>query len=122
VPSDFVKWNGLLRYAMPLGEGHFALTTMAYSGTWNSTDQVPLRAIESGLIGRYGTLDASDGGESSRYSLSADCAVPLAGGELQTTAYGFKYRLNLYSNFGQFLNDPVNGDPFEQSDDRNVYG
>jgi hypothetical protein len=66
VPTDFVKWNGLLRYAMPLGEGRLTLTAMGYSGTWNSTDQMPLRAIDSGLIGRFGTLDASDGGESSR--------------------------------------------------------
>jgi len=122
VPSDFVKWNGLLRYAQPLGEGQFSLTAMGYSGTWNATDQVPLRAIESGLIGRFGTLDASDGGVSTRYSLSADYAVPLAGGEFQTTAYWFKYRLNLYSNFSFYLNDPVNGDQFEQADDRNVYG
>ncbi|MBN8511006.1 MAG: TonB-dependent receptor [Burkholderiales bacterium] len=122
VPSNFVKWNGLLRWAQALGDGHFGLTAMAYSGTWNATDQVPLRAIESGLIGRFGTLDASDGGISSRYSLSADYAVPLAGGEFQTTAYWFKYRLNLFSNFSFYLNDPVNGDQFEQADDRNVFG
>jgi hypothetical protein len=122
VPNDFKKWNGLLRYAMPLGEGSLSLTAMAYTGQWNSTDQVAKRAIDSGLIGRYGTLDASDGGDSDRYSLSADYAVPLAGGEFSTTAYWFKYRLNLFSNFSYFLNDPVNGDQFEQADDRNVYG
>jgi outer membrane receptor protein involved in Fe transport len=122
VPSDFVKWNGLLRWAQPLGDGQLALTAMAYRGTWNATDQVPLRAIDAGLIGRFGTLDASDGGRSTRYSVSADYALPLAGGEFQTTAYWFRYRLNLYSNFSRYLNDPVNGDQFEQADDRNVYG
>ncbi len=120
--ADYRKWNGVLGYAMPLGEGRLALTAMGYDGQWNSTDQVPQRAIDSGLIGRFGTLDASDGGKSSRYSLSADYGVPLAGGDLQTTAYWFKYRLNLFSNFSYFLNDPVNGDQFEQADDRNVYG
>ena len=122
VPSNFVKWNGVLRYAQPVGAGHLALTAMAYRGTWNSTDQVPLRAIDSGLIGRFGTIDASDAGKSNRYSVSADYAAPLAGGEFQTTAYWFNYRLNLYSNFTYDLNDPVNGDQFEQSDDRDVYG
>ncbi len=122
VPADFVKWNGLLRYAQALGDGHFALTAMGYSGRWNATDQIPLRAIDAGLVGRFGTLDASDGGVSSRYSLSADYAARLAGGDFQTTAYWFKYRLNLYSNFTFFLNDPVNGDQFEQADARNVYG
>ena len=78
--------------------------------------------VDEGLIGRYGTLDDSDGGKSSRYSFSVDYATPLAGGQFQTTAYWFKYELNLFSNFTYFLDDPVNGDQFEQADDRNVYG
>ncbi len=122
VPMNYKKWNGLLRYAMPLGDGSLSLTAMGYNGQWNSTDQIPQRAVDSGLIGRFGTIDASDGGESQRYSLSADFAAPLAGGEFKSTAYWFKYRLNLFSNFSYFLNDPVNGDQFEQADDRNVYG
>jgi outer membrane receptor protein involved in Fe transport len=122
VPSDFRKWNGVLRYVLPLGEGSLGLTAMGYTGQWNSTDQVARRAVDSGLIGRFGTLDASSGGDSDRYSLSADYAAPLAGGEFKTTAYWFKYRLNLWSNFSYFLNDPVNGDQFEQADDRNTYG
>ena len=64
----------------------------------------------------------SDGGESQRYSLSFDYATPMAGGQFQTTAYWFRYKLNLFSNFTYFLDDPENGDQFEQADDRNVYG
>ena len=41
---------------------------------------------------------------------------------MQSTAYWFKYKLNLFSNFTYFLDDPENGDQFEQADDRNVYG
>jgi hypothetical protein len=122
VPNDYRKLNAVLRYFVPVGEGRFGLTAMAYDGRWNSTDQVPLRAVDAGLIGRFGTLDASDGGTSSRYSLSFDYRTPLAGGRLQTTAYWFSYDLNLFSNFTYFLSDPVNGDQFEQADDRNVYG
>ena len=122
VPMNHKKWNGLLRYRVPLGAGTLGLTAMGYSGEWNSTDQIPQRAVDAGLIGRFGTLDDSAGGTSNRYSLSADYAAPLAGGQFQTTAYWFKYRLNLYSNFTYFLSDPVNGDQFEQADDRNVYG
>jgi len=122
VPDNFRKFNAVLRYTMPLGEGTLGVTGMAYQGKWNSTDQVPLRAVDDGSIGRYGTLDASDGGESQRYSFSVDYATPLAGGQFTTTAYWFKYRLNLYSNFTYLLDDPVNGDQFEQADDRNVFG
>jgi outer membrane receptor protein involved in Fe transport len=122
VPDDFNKVNAVIRYGLPVGDGKLGFTAMAYRGRWNSTDQVAQRAVDSGLIGRFGTLDASDGGESQRYSFSADYAAPLAGGALQTTAYVFRYRLNLFSDFTYFLNDPVNGDQFEQADDRVVYG
>jgi len=122
VPADYRKFNAVLRYFMPVGEGRLGITAMAYDGKWNSTDQIPLRALEQGLIGRYGTIDASDGGTSDRYSLSVDYATPFAGGQFQTTAYWFKYNLNLFSNFTYFLNDPDNGDQFEQADDRNTYG
>jgi outer membrane receptor protein involved in Fe transport len=122
VPDNFRKANAVLRYVVPVGEGKVSVTGMAYSGRWNSTDQVALRAVNDGLIGRYGSLDDSDGGSSQRYSVSVDYATPLAGGQFQTTAYWFRYRLNLFSNFTYFLDDPVNGDQFEQADDRNVYG
>jgi len=121
-PDNYRKYNAVLRYVMPAGDGKLAFTAMAYQGMWNSTDQIPLRAVNDGLIGRYGAIDASDGGESQRYSFSVDYSATLAGGQFQTTAYWFKYRLNLFSNFTYFLDDPVNGDQFEQADDRNVFG
>jgi len=122
VPENYRKANALLRYTAPVGDGRIGVTAMAYSGTWKSTDQVAQRAIYEGLIGRYGTLDASDGGSSQRSSLSIDYAAPLAGGQFQTTAYAFKYNLDLFSDFTYFLNDPVNGDQFEQADNRKVFG
>lgn len=122
VPADYRKVNAVLRYVLPLGKQTLALTAMAYDGRWTATDQIPQRAVDAGLIGRFGSLDASDGGESRRYSLSLDYVAPLAGGTLRSTAYGFTYDLDLYSNFTYFLTDPVNGDQFLQADDRRVYG
>lgn len=122
VPDDFRKVNALLRYAMPVGDGKLTVTGMLYDGRWTSTDQIPLRAVNEGLIGRFGSLDDSDGGTSQRYSVSVDYAAPLLGGQFETTAYWFKYKLNLFSNFTYFLDNPEQGDQFEQADDRNVYG
>ena len=121
-PDNYRKYNGVLRYTLPVGEGSFGVTAMAYSGRWNSTDQIPRRAVDSGLIGRFGAIDPSDGGRSYRYSLSADYASALAGGQLTSTAYAIRYYLSLYSNFTYFLDDPVNGDQFNQLDDRTIYG
>jgi outer membrane receptor protein involved in Fe transport len=122
MPNDYRKLNAVLRYFAPVGPGTVGLTVMGYDGRWSSTDQIPQRAVDSGLIGRFGTLDASDGGTSSRYSISLDYRAPVAGGDFRTTAYAFKYDLNLFSNFTYFLTDPDNGDQFEQADDRKVFG
>ncbi len=103
VPDHFRKYNAMLRSTQPLGEGKFSATAMAYGGTWNSTDQIAQRAVDSGVVGRFGSLDTSDGGQSQRYSFSADYATPMAGGQYQTIAYWFKYKLNLFSNFIYFL-------------------
>jgi hypothetical protein len=84
---------------------------MAYNGKWTATDQIPQRAVDEGLIDRFGSLNDSDGGESYRYNLSLDYRAPLAGGTLQTTAYGNKYYLNLFSDFtGQVS---ANGEHFK---------
>jgi len=122
VPQNYRKYNGVLRYTLPAGDGRVGVTAMAYAGKWTATNQVPLRAVNEGLVDRFGSLDASDGGTSHRYSISADYEANVAGGHLLSTAYGISYYLNLYSNFTFYLNDPVNGDQFNQLDNRRVYG
>ena len=81
-PDDYNRLNGVLRYHQGTAGDFFTVTVMAYSGKWNSTDQVPEHAITQGLIGRFGSLNPSDGGESSRASLSfnrhrCDGAAPV---------------------------------------------
>ncbi len=122
VPENFRKYNGVLRYTLPVGDGQLGLTAMGYDAQWTATNQVPQRAVNEGLIDRFGSLNPSDGGTSRRYSLSVDYAGTVGGGQLLTTAYGIAYYLNLYSDFTFFLNDPVNGDQFQQYDNRQVYG
>ncbi|MDQ6618305.1 MAG: TonB-dependent receptor [Pseudomonadota bacterium] len=121
-PDNYRKYNGVLRYTLPLSEGKLGVTAMAYSGRWNATDQIPRRAVSEGLLGRLSAVDPSDGGRSDRYSLSADFERRLAGGRLETTAYAIRSDLDLYSNFTYFLDHPVEGDQFNQRDDRKIYG
>ena len=107
---------------MPVGDGQLSVTAMAYEGAWTSTDQIPQRAVDDGSIGRFGSLNDSDGGKSIATACRPTTQTTLAGGQLQTTAYGIRYYLNLFSNFTYFLDDPVNGDQFEQYDDRKIFG
>ncbi|MEO6407839.1 MAG: TonB-dependent receptor [Burkholderiaceae bacterium] len=121
-PDNYRKYNGVLRYTQPIGDGQWSVTAMGYSGRWNSTDQIPRRAVDEGLVDRFGAIDSTDGGKSSRYSLSFDYTTTLAGGQLQASAYGIRYYLTLFSNFTYFLDDPDNGDQFNQVDDRKIVG
>ncbi|MBN8965033.1 MAG: TonB-dependent receptor [Rhizobiales bacterium] len=100
----------------------FSILGLAYSNRWNSTDQVAQRAIDSGLIDRFGTLDPTDGGNSSRYSLSGRWTRTEGDTRTQAEAFLIRQNLRLFNNFTYFLDDPVNGDQFSQFDRRTVSG
>jgi hypothetical protein len=125
LPANFRKYNGVLSYNEGDAANGFRVTGMAYAGQWYSTDQIPQRAVYSGQIDEFGAIDKTDGGETSRYSLSFQGRKKLdswGGGGLQFDAYVISYALDLWSNFTFFLDDQTNGDQFQQSDRRNVYG
>lgn len=113
--------NGFLKYFKEAGEDSYSLTAMAYDADWDSTDQIPQRLIGNG-IDRLGNVDDSAGGNSSRYSLMGEWNHGLPDGSTHVDFYVGKYDLDLFSNFTYFLNDPVNGDQFEQQDDRWFFG
>lgn len=115
-PEDLKKINLLGRAIV----GGWSITALAYDADWNATDQIPRRAVENGRLGYLDAVDTSDGGTTSRYILSARRRDLLNG--LDSVVYVQRYRLDLFSNFTYFLEDPVNGDQFEQADQRWIYG
>lgn len=98
-PDNYRKVNGLLRYSEGTAANGFNVTAMAYSGKWNSTDQIPLNEYKQGLISRFGSMDTSDGATASRYSLSAEWRQADMSGSLIAQAYVIQNELDLYSNF-----------------------
>ena len=122
IDEDVRKKNGLLRYSAGVGAGRAHVTIMAYANRWNSPDQIPERAVDQGLISRFGSIDTTVGGKSSRYSLSGGWTGTAFGGRLNAEAYAIDSSLNLFSNFTYLLDDPVNGDQFRQVDERRLYG
>ncbi len=119
--DDMKKFSGVLRYSQGTATDGFSLTGMAYTNTWNSTDQVALRAYTTGQIGLYGELDPTDGGDTSRFSLSGRVAQTMDDGSWKANAYLVKYTMDLWNNYTWDATDPVSGDQFHQHDDR-VYG
>jgi outer membrane receptor protein involved in Fe transport len=116
------RLNGLLRYSQGTAPDGFSLTGMAHDGHWRSTDQVPARAVSSGLVDRFGTLDPTDGGRAQRFSLSGRWATTGDFGTTSVSAHAIRSTLDLFSNFTYVLDDPVNGDQFLQRDRRWVLG
>ncbi len=124
IEEDLDRLNGILRYSHRTGSAtDWDVMLMGYDAKWNSPDQIPQRAIDDGLVDRLGSLDRTTGGESSRYSLSGSVLHAFDGDrQLHTHVYAIDYDLELFSNFTYFLDDPVNGDQFEQVDRRTVLG
>ncbi|MEK0445958.1 MAG: hypothetical protein RLZZ399_1279 [Verrucomicrobiota bacterium] len=121
LPENFRRWNGFSRYFKGDSDDYLALTLMGYRGTWQSSDQIPLRAVESGVLDRFGNLDPTNGGQSSRYSLQLDWQQREAESTTRLNLYAIRYALDLYSNF-TYATDPARGDQFEQAERRLVLG
>jgi hypothetical protein len=118
--DNYHKYNGLVTYSQGEDADGFSITTRAYRGTWHSSDQIPVAAIP--LVGYFGALNPTDGGESQRYSLQTEWHRQDANSQTKITVYGFYYDLNLFSDFTYYLDDPIKGDQFEQQDRRWVAG
>ncbi len=116
--EDLEQYKLFLAYAATLGEADLRVTLQGYDSTWRATDQVPRRAVRSGAIDRLGFIDDDLGGDASRWALTA--RLDTERWSLQ--AYAVDYDFTLYSNFTYFLENPNEGDEFEQQDGRRLYG
>ncbi|MEO6554740.1 MAG: TonB-dependent receptor plug domain-containing protein [Nitrospiraceae bacterium] len=100
-----------------------SLTGTFQSSKWNASGEIPLRAVDAGTLGRFGSIDPSEGGNTLRSTARLNYHYDtLSGGQFFANAYGQYYRLDLFTNFTFVLNDPVNGDGIQQSDRRVMYG
>ncbi|MDE3742633.1 TonB-dependent receptor [Maribacter polysaccharolyticus] len=123
-PQHFNRINilGRYRYALP-GEQELMLTASHFSSKWDASGQIPQRAIDQGLIGRFGAIDDTEGGQTSRTNFVLNHNKILGmGRSLNTMAFVSHYDFELYSNFTYFLEDPVNGDQIKQYEDRLLAG
>jgi hypothetical protein len=121
-PDDYRKVNGVLRYSHGDNRNGFSVTGMGYWADWDSTDQVAQRAIDDGSISRFGFLDSSDRGLTNRQSVAAEFQRSIGASSIRATGFLLRNSLNLFSNFTYFLDDPDNGDQFEQAERRVAAG
>ncbi len=121
IPGDLRLFNAIVKYTAPAGGGTLRTTLEGYHVDFRSAEQVPQRAIDSGLIDRLGYLDPYLGGATTRILANVNWAQD---GDTPVTAlaYANYYKFKLVSNFTYFLDDPIHGDEFEQRDSRFVLG
>ncbi|WP_419213687.1 TonB-dependent receptor [Maribacter sp. X9] len=123
-PQDFNRINILGRYNHTLpGEQELVVTASHFSSKWDASGQVPQRAVDLGIIGRFGAIDDTEGGQTSRTNVVLNHTKNVGSGKsLETIVFVSRYNFNLFSNFTFFLEDPVNGDQIEQYEDRLMTG
>ncbi len=122
VEEDADKLNGLVRIGADSDTQRWHVQAMYYDNDWHAADQIPARAVKQGIISELGSLDNTLGGNSRRSSLSAYYSSDSDNDSWRISAYAIDYRMQLWSNFSYFLDNPELGDQFEQFDDRTIFG
>lgn len=114
----FGKYTGYINNTDRLG-----FTISHFTSDWDASGQIPQRAVDSGLIGRFGAIDDTEGGETSRTNLIVNYDKFIdENSSIKNTVFMSKYDFELYSNFTFFLDDPINGDQIKQKESRTIYG
>ena len=121
VPGDYRRPNGLLKYTVGDDQTGGGVTLQAYDARWNASDQIPVSIIPTLVGGRFGALDPTSTGHTSRYSAAGEWHWGAGPVTQQVELYAIKYGLNLYSDFSGFI-DQVHGDQFRQYDNRTALG
>lgn len=116
------KLSAVASYTWNSGTSEFSLLAMAYRNRWNSSDQIPQRAVTGGMLNRFGQIDPTDGGKSQRHSLSGTWRQVTGTAIRNADVFVVYSDLTLFSNFTYFLDDPVRGDQFSQRDNRVTVG
>lgn len=122
-PQNFKRFNLMTKYTQWNVDSRFSIMLSHFNSRWNASGQIPQRAVDQGIIGRFGALDDTEGGNTDRTNLNFLHMQTLGNdAEISSNAWLSYYRFNLYSNFTFFLNDPENGDQINQRENRLLGG
>lgn len=123
-PQHFNRFNIQGKFTTQLNKSNrLMLMASTLNSNWDASGQVPERAIKSGLIDRFGAIDSTEGGYTSRTNAVARLTTYFNDHtSWENQWYYSHYQFRLYSNFTFYLNDPINGDQIRQSEKRDIIG
>ena len=86
---------------------------------YDSSGQIPIEAVNAGLVDRFGFLDPGKGGKIRSGTVAGYFRQEQSNGAVwKADAFVGRSLFDLFSNFTYFLNDPVSGDAIQQHDSR----
>ena len=122
--NRYFRFNSMGKATInPTVRSELSVTGSYEKSNWNASGEIPFRAVTNGTIDRFGSIDPSEGGKTQRATgrLQYHYDTP-SDGRFFADAYLMYYKLDLWTNFTFFLDDPVNGDGINQQDQRYMYG
>lgn len=122
-PQHFKRLNAMAKYTRWGENSRFNIIASHFNSSWNASGQIPERAVDNGMIGWFGSLDASEGGSTSRSNFQFLHKLYLPdGATVNSDFYLSYYTFDLFSDFTFQLNDPEHWDEINQKEKRLVAG
>ena len=123
-PQNFSRLNVMGKYQTKLSnDGQLGVMASHFQSQWDASGQIPFRALNAGQITRFGAIDDTEGGKTSRTNLALNFQKTIDNNTfIKSNAYYSRYDFELYSNFTFFLRDPENGDQIRQREERELFG
>lgn len=123
-PQNFNRLNLFTKYTTFLnGNDRLTFTASHFTSAWDASGQIPEREVVNGTITRFGAIDDTEGGYTSRSNINVQFQKTLANNSIfEANAFYSNYNFELYSNFTFFLDNPIDGDQIKQFEDRNIFG
>ncbi len=123
-PQNFNRFNLFGKYSATVNSNDKVCASFShFMSKWDASGQIPNRAVESGMIGRFGAIDDTEGGSTSRTNLTLHYDKFInKKTSIKNRLYLSRYDFELYSNFTFFLEDSINGDQIKQKETRTLFG
>ncbi|MCB0502047.1 MAG: TonB-dependent receptor [Bacteroidetes bacterium] len=120
-PQNFNRINVMAKYTARLdNKDKISLLFSYFTSSWDASGQIPQRAVDAGLISRFGAIDDNEGGQTGRINAIIDYEKRINDNSfVKNTLTYSHYDFELYSNFTFFLEDSINGDEIKQKEIRN---
>jgi len=123
-PQNFNRINVFGKYTGKINKNDkIGVIASYFDSKWDASGQIPQRAVDNEIITRFGAIDDTEGGATSRSNLLLNYEKIInKKSSIKNKIFLSQYDFELFSNFTFFLEDSVNGDQIRQKENRVTFG